>query len=135
MKTLNDNLLNKIRSEVKILLHASRDCMRDQGIDTLNTRFSSIDSYYSEALGILRGLVLLDYGYFGSSNLDAITELKRNLTRKKPKRCEQNFKWLMWRLEEEVLQEENFYSNHRCKFCLETYGKDNKTMINKREKK
>lgn len=128
MKILNDDLLSKIKSEIKGLLHASRDCMRNRGEDTITTEFSSINCYYSEALGILRGLMLLNFGYFGSSNLDAITEYKRGLTRKKAMCKEQNFKWFFEKLKVEVLQEENFYSDHRCKYCLKTYGQDDKTI-------
>ncbi len=101
MKKLNDDLLNKIKSEIKILLHASRNSMRNRGEDTTKTCFSVVDTWYGEAIGILHGLDLLGYVYS-----DLLEELKK-----------------------EVLKEEGFYTDHRCKHCLELYGQDDKTTI------
>jgi hypothetical protein len=108
---------------------------RNQEQDTLTTRFSSIDAWYSKACGILRGLELLGYGYYGSSNLDALIEFERRMTKKKPTRKEQNFKWLMGELEREVLEEEGYHTDNRCEFCLKTYGQDDRTIIDEKGRK
>jgi hypothetical protein len=131
-KKLTDKLLQKATEEVKMLLHASRDCMRNQGKNTMEFGFSCNDGYYGEAFGIFRGLVLLNYGYFGSVNLDAITEYKGKgyyHPKRKPMRKEQNFKWYFSNLQDEVLNEEGFFTDHVCKHCLDRYGKDDATII------
>lgn len=60
-----------VEREVKMMLHAHRDCLRNKGVDTTKVRFDCRDGYYGEAFGIMRGLNLMGFGYFGSSNLDA----------------------------------------------------------------
>jgi hypothetical protein len=122
MKTLSEKNWEAVEKEVKHLLHASRDCLRNQGENTLRIAYSARDSYYAEAFGILRGLVVLGYGYFGSSNLDAIEERRGTDPR-------QNLKYLFDHiLTREVLEEEGFHGDHRCEHCLTRYGKDDKKL-------
>lgn len=117
-KTMDSSFKEKVKHEVKMLLHAHRDCLRNQGKDTTNLTFDPRDGYYGEAFGVLRGLVLLDYGYFGSTNLNAIQEHKSLDTR------EHNVKWWMYEIEQEVLEEEGYGTNNHCDYCLERYRKD-----------
>lgn len=107
-KKITDKQIQKVEAEVKMMLHASRDCLRNQGADTTVVPFNSNDGYYGEAFGILRGLMVLGYGYFGADNVDD----------------PYNLKFWFSKLEAEVLKEENFRSNHECDYCLEKYGKD-----------
>lgn len=110
MKTLKPDEREAVVNEVKLLLHAARDCARTIcSIDTTQTRFDVTDGYYGEAFGILRGLSLLGYGSFGPVNT--------------PEE-ESNFSWWMARLEDEVLAEENFGGSNECNHCLEKYRKD-----------
>jgi hypothetical protein len=112
--------------EIKALLHASRDCMRNQGKhDPLVIRFSCTDGYYSEAFGILRGLAALGYGYFGSTNRSAVDE---GISAQP----EANFRWWMAELEREVLREEGFETDHRCVYCKVKYKKDDYTLWRQR---
>lgn len=113
---INPLLPYRIEREVKMLLHASRDCMRTQGMDTTKIRFHAMDSYYAEAFGVMRGLVLMGCGYFGSSNLNAVVEGNS----KDPKA---NLRWWFCELETEVLEEEHFGGDNICQHCLEKYGK------------
>jgi len=127
LKILSEKNWKSIETDVKMLLHASRDCLRNRGENTLRISFSANDSYYGEAFGMLRALVSMGYGYFGSSNLDAITERRGNDPR-------QNLKyWFDTVLTREVLEEEGFHGNHRCEYCLDRWGKDDKSMIEKGE--
>ena len=121
MEKLKEEQKAKIKEEIKMLLHASRDCLRNIQKNTLKIRFTANDGYYGEAFGILRTLVILKYGYFGSSNLDAVVE-------RKGEEPWQNLKWWFCQLENEVLEEEGFYTDNVCQYCLERYGKDDKTM-------
>lgn len=103
-----------IESEVKMLLHAHRDCLRNQGVDTTKISFDVRDGYYGEAFGVIRALVVLGFEKFGASNIPG------------------NANSWMHQLEQEVLAEEGFRGNGRCEYCLKKYGKDDKSV---REKK
>lgn len=106
LKSLKD-IKEKVEAEVLMMLAAHRDC--------LWTRFTfdktrhnpnkiSLDAgegFYGEAFGIFRGLVLLNYGYFGSSNLSAVEEGKSL-------EPEQNFAWWMYELEQRILRETGY---------------------------
>lgn len=110
MKKLKVDDRERIVSEIKMLLHASRDCARTIcSLDTTKQSFDVTDGYYGEAFGILRGLSLLGYGSFGAVNT--------------PEE-ESNFAWWMRELEKEVLAEENFGGSNECNHCLEKYHKD-----------
>lgn len=110
MKTLKPDERTRVVAEIKMLLHAARDCARTIfSIDTTKQRFDVTDGYYGEAFGILRGLSLLGYGSFGPVNT--------------PEE-ESNFSWWMARLEDEVLAEENFGGTNQCDHCLQKYHKD-----------
>jgi hypothetical protein len=100
---------DKIIAELKMLLHASRDCLRNQKIDTTKVSYYCSDSYYAEAFGMLRCLAIMGYGDLrGAINVDYPGNLK------------------IWfrKIEDEVLVEENFYGNNECHHCFEKYGKD-----------
>lgn len=96
----------KIINEIKMMLHAHRDCLRNQKQDTLKIRFDCRDGYYGEAFGVLRGLHILGHGKFGAIN------------------DPETLNYLMAELEDEVLEEENFTSTHECDYCFNKYGKD-----------
>lgn len=108
----------KVTAEIKMLLHASRDCLRNLGINTTITRFDCRDGYYGEAFGMMRTLQVLGYGYLGPVNLDGVQD----------KGClepEHNLNWWMAQLADKVLEEEEFASGiHTCEHCMERYGKD-----------
>lgn len=126
---LTDDQWIDVAREVKHLLHASRDALRNRYMSFLRdagtslqvsvpdpriTRFSCVEGYYGEAFGVLRGLALLGYGAInGATNLP---EERRN------------FGWWLKRLEDEVLAEEGFGGNGVCKDCMSRYGKDDSTL-------
>jgi hypothetical protein len=99
MKPLNAKTLALFEQEVKGLLHASRDCMRNQGLDTKAIQFSVFDTYYCEAYGMFRTLRLIN----GNPNI-----------------INQHFA----RLQREVLEEENFGGSGKCEYCKTRWGKD-----------
>jgi hypothetical protein len=113
----------KIEGEVKALLHAHRDTLRNRR-DTRETRFDCSDGYYGEAFGIMRGLAIMGYGFFGSVNLDGVADSYDGLASQK----EHNLRWWFSQLEEEVLEEEGFYTDGRCEYCLENYKKDDRSL-------
>jgi hypothetical protein len=131
LKKIPEALKNDVEGEIKAILHACRDCLRNQGrLDTSKVSFSANDGYYGEAFGIMRGLHILGYGYFGSSNLSAIVEAKSHYHRAgNVTSPEQNLKWWFSNLEQEVLEEEGFKSDHRCEYCLAKYRKDTATIL------
>lgn len=106
MKNLPDNLKRALEAEIKMMLHAHRDCLRNQKVDTLRIQFDCRDGYYGEAFGILRALVVMGYGKFGAVN--------RNDT----------LNYWFANLQKEVLKEEGFDTDHQCDHCYERYGKD-----------
>lgn len=118
-KKIDKRLKKKVEAEVKMLLHASRDCLRNQGNNTAKISFKVTDGYYGEAFGVLRGLMVLGYGYFGPDNLDGVEH-----TRGGGKQPEHNLKWWFSQLTDAVLEEENFGGSNECDFCVEKYGKD-----------
>ncbi len=109
-KKLPESQWEAVKNEIKMTLHASRDCLRNQGTDTTKIRFSVNDPYYGEAFGILRALSVLGYGQvFGAVN----TPEDRT-----------NFQWWFHEIQEEVLREENYHGNNQCDHCFERYGND-----------
>jgi hypothetical protein len=116
-KTLNEKQYKAVECEVKLMLHASRDCMRTQwrarpgetGVyDPKHTSWVASDGYYGEAFGIMRGLVALGYGFFGADNgVEA-----------------HNVKAWFSDICRRVLVEENFHGDNCCDFCLNYYGRD-----------
>ncbi len=109
-KKLSQKQIKVIEEEVKLMLHASRDCLRNHGEDTSKVPYLIFDGYYGEAFGVMRALAILNYGSMSARpdehdpyiNLDS---------------------WFQ-RLKNEVLEEENFDGNQECDFCVEHYGKD-----------
>lgn len=86
MKKLTDSIAKKASNEIIMLLLASRDCYINQ--ERYVDKFDARDSYYSEAFGVLRGLRILGFGYFGTNNLPAERD---------------NLKWWFGELQEEAL--------------------------------
>jgi hypothetical protein len=118
----------KIEAEVKLMLHCHRDTLRNQGkVDTTHIRVDVTEGFYGEAFGIMRALQVLGYGQFESSNLPG--------TKHGFKQDIQNLRWWFCEIEEEVLKEEGFYTDNRCKWCLEKYGKDDRSMLEEKSKK
>ena len=117
-----------IRNEIKMMLHAHRDCLRNQRVDTRKTRMDARDGYYGEAFGVIRALAVLDYGYLGSGNLDGQQEHSTGPrpTRKDPDYVEprHNLNWWFNQVENEVLEEEGYYDgSYYCPRCERKYGK------------
>lgn len=120
-QTLTEEQRFDIVADVKIMLHASRDCLRnrwdwnDSGRrerDPSKVSFVVADGYYGEAFGMMRALVALGYGYFGPDNCDDQGRAGINVKRWFSELCE------------EVLKEENFGGSNECDYCREKYGKD-----------
>lgn len=124
LKRIPDKLIERIEGEVKALLHAGRDTLRNHGDNTSRISFSCNEAYYGEAFGIMRALHLMGYGYFGSSNLDAVAE--RHDPNAQPI---WNLRWWFGQLEREVLDEENFYGDGHCDYCMNRYHNDTKTCL------
>jgi hypothetical protein len=114
-----------------MMLHAQRDEMRNRGDDTTRVRFDCRSGYYGEAFGIMRCLQLQGYGYFGPTNLSGIVDREYDDNVTQP---EQNLHWWFSRIEQEVLNEENFHGDHRCEHCLNRYKKDTKTILDRGQK-
>lgn len=95
-----------IEAEVKMMLHAHRDCLRIKGVDTKKTSFDARDGYYGEAFGIMRALKVLGFGDFGAVNHPHTLSAWFN------------------RLEREVLAEEHFEGDGKCEHCFKQYGHD-----------
>lgn len=109
---LSNTTVIEIEEMVKSLLHASRDCMRNQEKDTHTTRFCVNNRYFGEAFGVMRGLSLLGYGYLGDVCREGIKDKKHNL------------RWWFEQLCGQVLVEENFGGSNECDHCLDMWGKD-----------
>lgn len=128
-KKLTDDQVAAIEAEVKSMLHCHRDMLRnrwryaerrgmqDVASNPKTTTFDCREGYYGEAFGIMRGLVTLGYGYFGSDNLNATQEYHLDNPRL-------NCKWWFSSLCRQVLAEEHFHGNHECDWCLQKYGYD-----------
>jgi hypothetical protein len=116
MKALTDSIKSRVIEEVKTMLHAHRDCLRNRGQDTKKIAFDCRDGYYGEAFGVMRGLQVLGYGKFESDNLDG---LHYGFEQR-----EQNLKWWFRQIEDEVLNEEGYHNGtHFCPCCKARYGK------------
>ena len=111
-KKLSTKQEEDIAEEIKSILHAGRDCLRNRDRDTTKISFDVMDVYYGEAFGLFRGLVVLGYGEFGSDNIPHSTYHRWNL------------KWWFAELRSEVLKEENFSGSNECDYCLKKFGKD-----------
>jgi hypothetical protein len=115
--SLNEQEIQAVEAEVKMMLHASRDAMRNRGEDTRKYRFDCRDGYYGEAFGMMRLLATLNFG-----RLDQATNTPET---------RENLKWWFSELEKQVLEEENFGGSGVCKHCREKYHKDDATMQEK----
>ena len=122
-KKLTPELVKKIEEEVKGMLHASRDIMRNRFIyDSIKNSNPKLvrynyDELYGAAFGVMRCLHVMGYGYWGSNNLNAVRENRSD----EPKH---NLKWWFDELTQEVLNEENFGGSGICEHCFKKYGKD-----------
>lgn len=118
-KKLDQKQIEAIEAEVKLMLHASRDCLRNQKENTSKIKYLIYDAYYSEAFGVMRALVALGHGSMSG-------ESKVN---------DHYFNLNLWfqRLKEQVLEEESFHGNQECDFCVEHYGKDGAGRIRKEQ--
>ena len=119
-KTLSPEDKAKIEVEIKFMLHAHRDTLRnlpEKYGDSKKKSFNCNEGFYGEAFGIMRGLEVLGYGYFGSNNLDAIKEGSSECP-------SHNLKWWFDEIQNEVLEEEGFNGNNKCDYCHAVYGKD-----------
>lgn len=137
-KALPHHLKAKFEAEIKAMLHAHRDCLRNRSHSKDNYNkyngysnqvpFDPADGYYGEAFGMLRALSVLGYGYFGSVNTPYKSLDKSQHT------WDQDSNLCYWfnRLKEEVLEEENWKrygdGSGRCEYCLKKYRKDDKSV-------
>jgi len=129
---ITDILRKRIEGEVKALLHCHRDTLRNKKVDTTKVTFDCRDGYYGEAFGIMRGLVLLGYGYFGSNNLNAFEDCHNNWDMKqKVSQDIHNVTWWFDQLEDEVLEEENYKKSGVCEYCYGRYKKDDSTWTSR----
>lgn len=137
LKGIPQGLFDAVCGEIKGLLHASRDCLRNKYIhdkdafDPAKVTFHVADGYYGEAFGILRALHIQGYGVFGAVNIDAQSEYFHGPSG--ATRREQNLSWWFGKLQNEVLIEENWHLRDdpmrgRCKYCLARYKKDDKSI-------
>jgi len=117
LKKLTDTIIKETESNVKALLHASRDALRNHKEDTTKISLSCNCPWYCEAFGIMRTLEFLRYGRLASSNLSAVEHGFSDEPR-------QNLRWWFCELEKQVLEEEGFRGNKECDYCLNKYGKD-----------
>jgi hypothetical protein len=101
----------RLDDEITLLLHASRDGMRNKGVDTTQVPFDMHfdGGYYNEAFGMVRALALLGYGYLAGGR----SEDPMNLIA------------FFDRIKVRVLEDEGYFSKtHTCDHCLARYGKD-----------
>ena len=105
-RTLTEEQQFALEDEIKLMLHASRDCLRNQGVDTTKVTFSVQDAYYGEAFGIVRGLVAVGYGVFDADNIPGPNG-------------QRNLKHWFSTLCDEVLHEEGYHDGtHHCEYCM-----------------
>ena len=124
-KRLTNKIRFRIINEVKMMFFAHRDCLFNKfkhapsvNFDPRDVPKDIMDGYYGEMFGIMRGVELLGYGYFGSSNLDAEQEGKSDDP------CH-NLRWWLGYLIDECLREEDWQksSKENCMRLLEHYRK------------
>lgn len=126
-KAIPEEMKADIEGEIKSLLHAHRDTLRNWGEDTTRISFRANEGFCGESFGIMRTLRMLGYGYFGSVNLDGLKEHSGGTQK------EHNLKWWFSELENEVLEEEGFFNKtYHCQHCLDKYGKDTRILLGKR---
>lgn len=124
LKPITPEMVDCVEGTVKALLHAERDCLRNQDKDTENIAFDCNNGYHGEAFGIMRALEIQGFGLFGSSNLDGIHH-----GYDQPK---QNLRWWISQLEREVLDEEGFRGDGHCAYCFERWNKDDRSRRKQR---
>jgi len=117
-KDIPPAMIEAVEAEVKMLLHGSRDCLRNRGDDTTKISFRVTDGYYAEAFGVMRGLALAGYGYMGGSTYDGIADCKHG------RQQQHNLRWWFDKLVDKVLEEENFHGSNECDYCLDKHFKD-----------
>lgn len=104
-------LKRDVAAEIKMLLHAQRDAMRNLGEDTTKVKWCcaahACGTYDAETFGILRALKVMGMGEIHPT-LHETTSLD---TWREELRCE-------------VLEEEHFGGSNECDFCLDHWGKD-----------
>jgi len=111
-KRLTDKQQVRVEEEVKSLLHASRDCLRNQSRPS-EIRFDVNDGYYGEAFGIMHGLAILGFGAIDTPvNISHIEYENWNL------------RFWFEELCSDVLREEHFNGSNECDYCVEHFGKD-----------
>lgn len=120
-------LFNAVKAEIKMILHAHRDCLRNRWLgdqsraryghpprwhahDPRKVSFDATDGYYGEAFGMLRCLVLSGYGQYGPVNIH------------------DNVNAWFDTVKREVLAEEGFGSHGNCDHCMERYYKDDSCL-------
>jgi len=128
-KAITPEMIKRIEGTVKALLHSSRYSLRTKDVDTSNISFSVNNVYLGEAFGIMRGLEIMGYGRFSSSNLDGLHD---SSTIHKAKQPEHNLSWWFSELEAEVLEEENFKGDGHCDYCKSRGYSDTKTFLERK---
>lgn len=112
-----------VAANVKALLHAHRDELRNLDRNTEIIPFDCRSGYYGEAFGILRALEIQRFGYFGPVNRDGTQDIGTD-------QPEQNLNWWFSQLQDEVLEEEGFRDKTgNCDYCRERWGKDDRVYF------
>ncbi len=145
-------MIDKIAAEVKAMLHAHRDCLRNRYQAQRSRDEATIAKVVAagapdggaklrEALEHERDridprIIRFDCrdGYYGEAfgMMRTLAALgfgrfeSSNLdgTRHGTEQPEQNLKWWFGKLEDEVLVEESFDADGKCNYCSAKYGKD-----------
>ena len=101
-KILTEKQKELVVAQVKSLIYAYRDKLWSlKRIQDPKTRplIDINDCYVAEAFGIMRGLAITSYGYFGLSNLDGCDNLEKGAVR------EHNLKWWFDQIEKSIREE------------------------------
>ena len=108
--------------EIIELLHAARDCMRNNGRDWKKIGFDG-NTWSVEAFGITRAVVALGYGTYGANSGEPIVTRTGLI----------NVKGWFSQLEKFVLEEEHFEGSNHCALCLFKYKKDGVRYLQSKE--
>ena len=127
-KRLSKRNKQRIVNEIKLMLAAHRECLwtrwvecsHPQAVDPTVWRCVANEGYHGEAFGIVRALVVLDYGYFGADGINAVEDNRSDMP-------EHNLKWWFNEILKEYLDEEGFFdktcSLDKCRELLDKYRK------------
>ena len=108
--------------EIIELLHAARDCMRNNGRDWKKIGFDG-NTWNVEAGGVARAVVAIGYGVWGATNGEPVVARNGLI----------NVKAWLSQLEYFVLHEEHVEGDYHCALCLFKYRKDGIRILESKE--